>query len=197
MGCSPQVDNECTDLEGPPHEVIITRGFWIGQTEVTQEAYQRITGNNPSNFQGVKLPVENIHWEEALGYCKSLGGRLPTEAEWEYAALAGTNKSRYGEIAQITWYDSNSGHRTHEVGQKDANAWGLYDTLGNVWEWVADWYAPYSATVQRDPHGPATSHYRTLRGGAWYDMPRYVRASYRVGVAPRFSINAGLRCVMK
>lgn len=138
MGCS-QGDKECGDNEQPAHEVTITRGFWIGQTEVTQEAYQRVmNGQNPSRFKGARLPVETISWNDADAYCRAIGGRLPTEAEWEYAARAGSTDGRYGDVDQIAWYGKNSGNKTHEVAGKAPNTWGLYDTLGNVWEWTAD-----------------------------------------------------------
>jgi hypothetical protein len=139
MGCS-LGDNECY-AEAPAHDVTITKGFWIGQTEVTQEAYLKVTASNSSGLKGVKLPVETISWYDADDYCRGVGGRLPTEAQWEYAARAGSTASRYGEIDQIAWYAKNSGDETHDVGQKAPNTWGLYDTLGNVWEWTEDWYA--------------------------------------------------------
>ena len=120
---------------------------------MTQQAYQRVTGQNPSDFKGANLPVETVSWDEAQSYCQAIGGRLPTEAEWEYAARAGSTGARYGDLDQIAWYSGNSGGKTHEVGQKQANAWGLFDMLGNVWQWTADWYAQGQS--------------RALRGGAW------------------------------
>jgi formylglycine-generating enzyme required for sulfatase activity len=104
--------------------------FWMGQTEVTQEAYHKGTGKpNPSMSKGANLPVENVSWNDAENYCRASGGRLPTEAEWEYAARAGTTRSLSGDIDNIAWYDKNSGDKTHEVAQKAKNAWGLYDML--------------------------------------------------------------------
>jgi formylglycine-generating enzyme required for sulfatase activity len=107
------------------------------------------------------------------------GYRLPTEAEWEYAARAGTTTPRYGTLDQIAWYSSNSGSATHPVGQKTANAWNLYDMLGNVWEWTQDWKGDYSAGSQTDPQGPASGSSRVIRGGGWDDVASYARAGYR------------------
>jgi formylglycine-generating enzyme required for sulfatase activity len=204
MGCSPG-DSECIPNEMPAHEVTITKGFWIGQTEVTQEAYQKVTGKNPSYLKGAKLPVETIIWNDAQSYCRMAGMRLPTEAEWEYAARAGSSASRYGNLDQIAWYDGNSGNRTHEVGQKQANAWGLYDTLGNVWEWVADWYAnSYPAGNQTDPRGPTRGQYRVVRGGSKManlvrggSMANLVRVSSVGGALLVTGPDVGVRCVGK
>jgi len=196
MGCSPG-DSECFDEEKPAHQVTISEGFWMGQTEVTLEAWQRVMGTNPSRFKGPKLPVESITWEEARSYCEKVGMRLPTEAEWEYAARAGSTGSRYGEIGQIAWYNSNSGGKTHEVGQKQANAWGLHDMLGNVWEWVEDWYAEqYPPGAATDPRGPSSGTLRVLRGGSWGFNSRYTRASGRGGCVPvgRDGLTVGVRC---
>jgi len=195
MGCS-LGDSECYDDEKPVHQVMISSGFWMGQTEVTQEAYERVMGTNPSISKGAKLPVENISWNDARSYCQAAGARLPTEAEWEYAARAGSSDSRYGDLDQIAWYNGNSGGKTHEVGEEKPNAWGLQGMLGNVWEWVADWYAdrypPNSAT---DPQGPASGTFRALRGGAWVSNPRIVRASARGRLAPAYrGFDFGVRC---
>jgi formylglycine-generating enzyme required for sulfatase activity len=121
--------------------------------------------------------------------------RLPTEAEWEYAARAGTTGSRYGDLDRIAWYNGNSGNATHAVGQKEANAFGLYDMLGNVWQWVADWYAEYPAGPQRDPAGSGSGQYRLLRGGSWGNVPWGARASLRLRLEPEVRVNViGLRC---
>jgi formylglycine-generating enzyme required for sulfatase activity len=123
--------------------------------------------------------------------------RLPTEAEWEYAARAGNAASRYSiNFDQIAWYDGNSGGKTHVVSQKGRSAWLLDDMLGNVWEWVADWYADrYPAGDATDPRGPASGTLRVLRGGGWGSSPRLVRASYRGKVKPTdYGFFAGVRC---
>jgi formylglycine-generating enzyme required for sulfatase activity len=198
MGCSPG-DKECFDNEKPAHEVTITHGFWMGQTPVTQEAYQRVLGHNPSHFKGPRLPVEEVTWNEAQSYCEAVGMRLPTEAEWEYAARAGSATARYGNLDEVAWYIGNSDGQTHEVGQKQPNAFGLYDVLGNVFQWVADWYGQKydEQKVAVNPTGPSSGQYRVLRGGAWAYNPRDARASYRYRSGPEPSNrndNFGFRC---
>ena len=153
MGCSAG-DGQCYDDEKPAHQVTIASGFRMGRTTVTQEAYQRVAGKNPSHFKGAQLPVDSVNWNEAQNYCRAVGMRLPTEAEWEYAARAGSSGSRYGDIDQIAWYVGNSGGKTHEVMQKQPNAWGLYDTLGNIRQWTTDLPTrEYSVKVQAN-NGP-------------------------------------------
>jgi formylglycine-generating enzyme required for sulfatase activity len=198
MGCSPS-DTECAADEKPARQVSITRGFWIGQTPVTQEAYQALTGKSSGYFKGAKFPADSINWDEAQTYCQATGMRLPTEAEWEYAARAGSTASRYGDLDQIAWYGINSGDKTHETMQKQPNAWNLYDMLGNVWEWTADWYAAHPAEnseSSKDPQGPASGKIRVLRGGSWGNGPAFVRVSVRSGNEPANHSNvAGFRCV--
>jgi formylglycine-generating enzyme required for sulfatase activity len=195
MGCSLD-DNQCAKDEKPPHQVTITRGFWIGQTPVTQEAYQRVTGRAPGYFRNPKFPVESVTWDEARTYCEVTGTRLPTEAEWEYAARAGTTSGHFGDIDRIAWYGVNSDEKTHAVGQKQPNAWGLYDMLGNVWEWTSDWYASaYPSEASIDPQGPASGKIRALRGGSWGNGPAFVRVSVRSGNEPGNPSNiVGFRC---
>jgi formylglycine-generating enzyme required for sulfatase activity len=202
MGCSPG-DGECWPEEGPAHEVTITKGVWIGQTLVTQNTYQRIAGTNPSVSKGANLPVTNVNWNEALGYCQTVGMRLPTEAEWEYAARAGSTQSRYGNLDQIAWYKDNSGDRIHEVGQKQSNAWGLYDMLGDAEQWTGDWFDEnyYNRRENRDPMGPPTGLYRVLRGGGYFWSARYARASTRQHSVPVWAVgtekyqkDVGFRC---
>ena len=195
MGCSPG-DSECGANEKPAHRVTLTKGFRMGVTPVTQEAYQRVMRTNPSQFKGAKLPVETVDWTQAQNYCSTVGMRLPTEAEWEYAARAGTTGARYGDLDTIAWYDQNSGSKTHEVGQKQPNAWGLYDLLGNVWQWTGDYADKYQGSNETDPKGPASGQYRTLRGGSWYVVAQRTRASNRLGYRPdsRYGLS-GFRCV--
>jgi formylglycine-generating enzyme required for sulfatase activity len=196
MGCS-SGDNDCEADEKPAHEVEITRGFWIGQTEVTQATWKKVVGSDPSRFKGDQLPIEMVSWEEAGSYCKAVGLRLPTEAEWEYAARAGTIGPRYGDLEQIAWYRSNS-NSTHPVGQRVANAFGLYDMLGNVFEWVGDWYDEkhYERRESKDPKGPSGPlAYRTLRGSSWDNVPQWVRVSVRGQDEPAFrGMLIGFRC---
>ena len=178
MGCS-DGDGLCSKDE-TRHEVEITRGFWIGQTETTQEAYSRVMSANPSGFKGADRPVENVRWDDAQTFCRAVGMRLPTEAEWEYAARAGSHNATYGDLDSAAWYAANSGMVAHPVKRKAPNGWGLYDMLGNVWEWVEDWYGDYSASAARNPNGPSKGTFRLLRGGAWYNNPQHVRVSIRL-----------------
>ena len=118
------------------------------------------------------------------GYVSCKGWRLPTEAEWEYAARAGTTGARYGNLDDIAWYDKNSGNKTHPVGGKQANAWGLYDMLGNVWEWTYDWHGDYSSSAVSDPVGDSSGSFRVTRGGSWYHWARDVRSASRNRLSP-------------
>ncbi|MGH9492840.1 MAG: formylglycine-generating enzyme family protein [Terriglobales bacterium] len=197
MGCSPG-DGKCSSNESPAHKVTITKGFWMGQTEVTQAAYQRVMGKNPSEFHGDRLPVDRVTWDEANAYCGAVGMRLPTEAEWEYAARAGSAASRYGDLDAIAWYGENSEQQPHEVGQKEPNVWKLYDTLGNVYEWTNDWYDEnyYGRSPSQDPPGPSSGEYRVVRGVSWlYGLRKYFRVSNRDGSPPGFrGSDYGFRC---
>jgi serine/threonine-protein kinase len=208
MGCSPG-DTECEDDEKPPHQVTITKGFWLGQTEVTVGAYKRFAiavgkamppapAFNPA-WRNEQMPMVNVSWDNARAYCVWATGRLPTEAEWEYAARAGGTQVRYGSLDEVAWYNANSGRRAHPVGEKRANGFGLCDMLGNVWEWLNDWYDEnyYRNSLSQDPPGPATGHDRVLRGGSWLNDPRNVRLTNRYGNVP-ISVgddNYGFRCV--
>ena len=176
--------------EQPVHTVRISREFRMGRTEVTQGLWQAVMGNNPSHFKnGDNYPVEQVSWGDCQTFIQKLnqvlGGnafRLPTEAQWECACRAGTTADRYGNLDAIAWYDGNSGGSTHPVGQKQANAWGLNDTLGNVMEWCQDWYGPYTAGYQVDPSGPAYGNFRVYRGGSCGRASRLVRAATRSSV---------------
>jgi serine/threonine protein kinase len=193
MGCSPH-DAECAEDERPEHAVTISKGFWMGQTEVTEEAYRKVTGKEEGLVRRANRPAHSAAWEEAKAYCDAVVMRLPTEAEWEYAARAGSAASRYGELDLIAWYDGNSGQQTHDVAGKKPNAWGLYDMLGNVWEWTADWYGRYAPEPAADPQGPASGPFRVRRGGGSRVGAKMARASYRVKFAERSNYSAGFRC---
>jgi formylglycine-generating enzyme required for sulfatase activity len=206
MGCSPG-DSECRDQEKPAHPVTITRGFWIGQTSVTVGAYKRFMGATgrsmpeaPSFNMGwanENMPMVNVSWDDGHAYCGWMGGRLPTEAEWEYAARAGSTAPRYGPIDEVAWYYDNSGLRAHQVAQKRANGFGLFDMLGNVWQWMNDRYAAdyYRASPGRDPQGPNRGLEHALRGGSWYFRSPLVRVSFRGGGEPGVkNPQAGFRC---
>jgi formylglycine-generating enzyme required for sulfatase activity len=181
MGSETGVNNE-----KPGHEVSISRPFYLGKYEVTQGQWQEVMESNPSRFIGGffnrarNLPVEMVSWEEVQEFIRKLNAkegdtkyRLPTEAEWEYAARAGTTTSySFGndarQLDEYAWYEGNSGRKTYPVGQKKPNAWGLYDMHGNVWEWVQNWYGDlYDTGSVTDPQGPPGGSYRVLRGGSW------------------------------
>ena len=201
------------DDEKPVTQVRISQGFYLGKTEVTQDQWQAVMGNNPSRFSGCgRCPVERVSWEDAQVFIGRLnarsGGeryRLPTEAEWEYAARAGTTTDTYaGDVTNpfgndpvvngIAWYDENSGGRTHPAGQKAPNGFGLYDMLGNVWEWVGDWYGSYPGGAVTDPAGPGPGSYRVDRGGGWDHYARSCRSAIRNGYSPGYrGLNLGFR----
>ena len=185
---------EADSDEQPVTQVRISQGFWLGKYEVTQAEWQAVMGSNPSGFSGCgRCPVERVSWEDAQAFTRTLNTqagravyRLPTEAEWEYAARAGTTGDRYGTVDAIAWYYENSGDRTHPVGGKTPNAWGLHDMLGNAWEWVDDWYGDYPGGVVTDPTGPGSGSGRVNRGCGWSDSARYCRAPFRGLVLPGY-----------
>lgn len=204
MGCSAG-DSECYPEEKPAHRVVITRGFEIGRCQVTQAEYEAVMGFNYSYFTGPNLPVEGVSWEDVKKFCDLLNGkkdgyryRLPTEAEWEYAARAGDTSPRYAPLDLVAWYRDNAEGKTHPVGEKRPNAFGLHDTLGNVWEWVHDWYGLeyYSQSPGSDPQGPAIGEFRVARGGSWRGVARgLARVSSRYVLKPSVrSIVVGFRC---
>jgi formylglycine-generating enzyme required for sulfatase activity len=174
MGCS-DGDTGCNDDEKPPHKVRLTKSFEMGKYEVTQAQYQAVMGANPSTIKGENRPVETVSRTDAQDFLDKLNARndghryrLPTEAEWEYAARAGSTRPYAGALDDIAWYAGNSGDETHPVGQKKPNSWGLYDMEGNVREWVSDWYSRtyYSNSPATDPPGPATPGRGGPPGGA-------------------------------
>lgn len=203
MGCVAQ-DPNCLDQETPRHTVTLSP-FEITVKEVTTSQYEAIIGENPSHHQDCpNCPAESVSWHEAADFCDAVGGRLPTEAEWEYAARAGTTTVYYcGDspascLSNIAWWTSNAGGVTHVVGGKTPNAFGLYDMTGNVAEWVYDWYGAsyYSTSPVNDPEGPATGTLRVLRGGALNDGAITLRLSYRGKDYPSTaSYRIGFRCV--
>ena len=175
-----------------PHRVTLTQDFDLGVYEVTQEQYEAVMGENPSGFKGSQNPVEQVSWDEAVAFCRKLSElpaekkagyvyRLPTEAEWEYACRFTEVKSELGVYA---WYTENSLGRTHSVGGKKPNAWGLYDMHGNVSEWCQDWYGNYPSGSVTDPTGPASGQIRVSRGGGWNDNSDYCDSASRNGYAP-------------
>ena len=223
MGCTAE-QSDCDADEKPAHKVTLTRGFQIQATEVTQGQYRAVMGTNPSKFSscGLDCPVENVSWHDAIKFANALskkeglkpaysgsghsirwdksanGYRLPTEAEWEYAARGGkaTRYSGSDKLGDVAWTRANSGKTTHKVGTKKANAWGLHDMSGNVWEWCWDWYGSsfYNSSPGTDPVGARSGGRRVLRGGSWGNEPANARVANRNGYDPdNRNVNLGLR----
>jgi sulfatase modifying factor 1 len=194
-------DGEGASDEHPQHAVIV-KGFYMDKIEVTQAEYEHVMGQNPTYFKGCpNCPVENVSWIGANEYCKKVGKRLPTEAEWEYAARAGTQTKYYwgNEMdSSYAWYVKNSNQRTHPVAQRKPNPFGLADMSGNVWEWCADWYEStyYQKSITDNPKGPDTGQYRVMRGGSWGYGSYSVRCACRNwGYPEACTYFAGFRCV--
>jgi formylglycine-generating enzyme required for sulfatase activity len=202
------------------HQVTIGKDYYLGVTEVTQMQYEKVMGANPSYFEGNAVlgdssnhPVEQVSWEDAVEFCKKLSElpeekksgrvyRLPTEAEWEYACRAGS-KAAYSfganskTLGDYAWFGENSGSQTHPVGEKKANAWGLYDMHGNVWEWCSDWYGEYPKGAVSDPVGPREGLNRVFRGGCWFIVTANCRSAIRIRCAPsRRGLILGFRVAM-
>jgi formylglycine-generating enzyme required for sulfatase activity len=188
--------------ELPPHEVVISRPFWLGQTEVTQGQWFAVMGTRPGTDwfweepDWEVLPVTGVSWDDVQAFIERLNAedpearyRLPTEAEWEHAARAGSKATRpfpRDELDEHAWYIENSGDRPQPVATRQVNAWGLYDMLGNVWEWVADHYSPtyYKVSPAMDPKGPGEGEKRVRRGGSYHCNPELVRPAYRAPIRP-------------
>ena len=189
-------NSEAYSEEKPVHSVTLS-DYYIGETEVTQELWEAVMGSNPSYFKESKRPVERVSWDDCQEFIKKLNQltdqnfRLPTEAEWEYAARGG-NKSRgykysgSNKVYDVAWYWDNSSGETHPVGTKSPNELGIYDMSGNVWEWCSDWYSDYSALSQTNPTGPTTGSNRVLRGGNWFSNAQGCRVASRGNDSPYF-----------
>ena len=193
------------EWEKPVHQVTLS-DYYIGETEVTQELWNAVMGSNPSYFTGnMQRPVEMVSWNDCQTFISRLNEltgetfRLPTEAQWEYAARGGNKAqgrlySGSDAIDDVAWYYDNSGGMTHPVKTKAPNELGIYDMSGNVWEWCSDWYGDYSSAAQTDPTGPATGYYRVGRGGSWDNDATYCRVVYRSNYAPTCGVSdLGLR----
>lgn len=206
------------DAESGNQYTAVVKEFWLDKYPVTQRLYHEITNQFPSNFKGDDLPVERVSWLDAVKFCNLLsdnaglprayevsgdnvtpisssnGFRLPTESEWEYACRAGSTGYRYNDLDSIAWYNKNSGGQTRSVGQKLPNDWGLYDMLGNVWEWCWDWFGPYPKDKEAVWSGPDSGEYRVLRGGSWINNDENCRSSFRRRGHPADRFNgAGFR----
>jgi formylglycine-generating enzyme required for sulfatase activity len=200
--------------EGPQMEVTISKPFWLGATEVTQQQWEALMGSNPSQHKkGAEYPVEMVSWIQAVEFCAKLTEReraasripegyayaLPTEAQWEYACRAGTTGPHHGKIDDVAWhFKATEGENTKPVGQKQPNAWGLFDMHGNVWEWCADWFGPYSGGRQIDPRGPSSGTIRIVRGGSYGEKPVDSRSAFRAGFKPERQGNSvGFRVALR
>jgi formylglycine-generating enzyme required for sulfatase activity len=208
MGCT-RGDSECDDNESPRHNVRVGRPFELMTTELTvamTRAAGRTVPGQPE-WSRDDHPVVNINWDEAAALCRAMGGRLPTEAEWEYAARGGAVNARFpwGDDDPVATSSARNGARfnpsasTIAVASHGANGYGLYDMAGNVWEWVADWYGDYTTVTQSDPRGPQSGSSRVLRGGSWFNLPRSLRVSDRDFHTPTYSggsdgVSYGVRC---
>lgn len=189
--------------------VTVSKPFYLGKCEVTQEQWYAVMGNNPAKFKGRTRPVEQVSWEDVQIFIRKLNQkeghnryRLPTEAEWEHAARAGTKTEYFfgnnaGSLGNYAWFSDNSGQQTHPVGQKQPNPWGLHDIYGNVWEWVQDWYDNnYPQRNVIDPTGPTSGSYRVLRGGSWQSGDHQCHSAYRPDGSPARDDRLGFRLLL-
>jgi formylglycine-generating enzyme required for sulfatase activity len=195
MGAIKDMDSDAHSDESPVHSVTLS-DYYIGETEVTQELWQVVMGSNPLYFTGnLQRPVERVSWNDCQTFISRLNSltgknfRLPTEAEWEYAARGGQKSKGYkyagsNTLSDVAWYSDNSSSTTHDVKGKQANELGLYDMSGNVYEWCQDWFGTYSSSAQTNPTGPASGSYRVCRGGSWYSSAGGCRVSYRGIITP-------------
>ena len=207
MGGTSEQGSDAGNDENPTHSVTLS-SYYICKYEVTQALWRAVMGSNPSKFKGDNLPVERVSWDDCQTFINRLNSytgrnfRLPTEAEWEFAARGGNYSRRYkysgsNYIGDVAWYGDNSDLRTHPVGTKQPNELGLYDMSGNVLEWCSDWYGTYSSYSQTNPTGPDSGSDRVLRGGNWCGLARYCCSSHRSYYAPGNSFDdLGLRLVL-
>ncbi|MCM1042148.1 MAG: formylglycine-generating enzyme family protein [Bacteroides sp.] len=210
MGATAEQVGDAEEDEFPVHKVTLSP-YYIGKYEVTQAQWKAVMGNenNPSEFEGENRPVENVSWSEAQHFCEELSAltgrtyRLPTEAEWEYAARGGKKSKGYKysgspDIEEVAWYIGNSGSATHVVGMKKPNELGIYDMSGNVWEWCLDRYGSYDEDAVENPTGSASGSARVFRGGSWYNYAKYCRVAYRRCYNPGFrgDYRLGFRVVL-
>ena len=207
MGATPEQGNDAYEYERPAHQVTLS-DYYIGRYEVTQKEWQAVMGDNPSKFYGDNLPVDYVSWNDCQDFINKLNQltglkfRLPTEAEWEFAARGGKQSKGYkysgsDNIGDVAWYTDNSDDESHQVGTKQPNELGIYDMSGNVFEWCSDWYGSYSSSAQTNPTGPSSGSHRVLRGGCWRYDARGCRVSNRHGYYPSSRyIDRGFRVVL-
>ena len=207
MGATPEMQVPY-EVEKPVHRVTLTNNYYIGKYEVTQALWQAVMGSNPSYFKGDDLPVEQVSWNDCQDFISKLNAmtgkrfRLPSEAEWEYAARGGKKSRGYqysgsNTLGDVAWYEGNSGSKTHAVGTKQPNELGIYDMTGNVYEWCQDWYGSYSSSPQTNPIGAVSGSSRVDRGGSWFFTAKHCRSSYRFNLTPGYRLNfLGLRLVL-
>lgn len=227
MGATSEQENDAYGEEKPTHSVTLY-DYYIGETEVTQELWEAVMGSNPSYYIGANKPVESVSWDDCKNFIRKLNAltgqqfRLPTEAEWEYAARGGKKSQHFkysgsNTLSNVSWYWQNSGNqylhgtdsdwdpdkirnnhcKTHSVSTKKANELGIYDMNGNVWEWCEDWFEGYSTTSQTSPKGPSRGTYHVIRGGGWSDIARYCRISFRSCLPPdAYGDGLGLRLAL-
>ena len=209
MGATAEQESDAYDFESPTHSVTLS-SYYIGKYEVTQAQWRAVMGSNPSLFAGDNLPVEQVSWNDIQEFITKLNQqtgktfRLPTEAEWEYAARGGNKSKGYkysgsNTVDDVAWYGNNSSNTTHPVGQKAPNELGIYDMSGNVWEWCQDWYGSYSSDSQTNPTGPNSGSGRVLRGSSLLGDVVSCRISYRIFIDPdsRYIYGFRLVCVSK
>ena len=207
MGATSEMQKPWYD-EKPVHQVTLTNDYYMGKYEVTQNLWKAVMGRNPSKFKGDDLPVEKVSWDDCQEFISKLNSmtgrkfRLPTEAEWEYAARGGKKSRGYqysgsSKMSEVAWYTANSGSKTHPVGKKQANELGLYDMTGNVLEWCQDWYGSYVSSSQTNPTGAFSGFFRVFRGGSWYGNAGNCRSSCRDSYNPgNRNFDLGLRLVL-
>ena len=207
MGATSEMKDPSSD-EKPLHQVTLTNDYYMGKYEVTQALWRAVMGSNPSKYKGDNLPVEKVSWNDCQKFISKLNKmtgrkfRLPTEAEWEYAAHGGKKSRGYqysgnSNISDVAWYDGNSGSKPHPVGTKQANELGIYDMSGNVYEWCSDWYGSYSSSSQTNPTGADSGSSRVYRGGSWRNGAWLCRLSCRYFNTQFYRGNAlGLRLAL-
>ena len=207
MGASSEQGSDAYPDERPIHKVAVS-SFYLCRYEVTQEEWEAVMGNNPSMFNSLKKPVEQVSWEDCQVFIRKLNAltgkefRLPTEAEWEFAARGGNSSRGFkyagdNKIDDVAWYDGNSDNETHDVGTKKPNELGLYDMTGNIWEWCNDWYDSYTSNSLINPQGPFSGSEKVRRGGGYRSQARLSRISYRFSFSPGMrSDNVGLRLAL-